>query len=150
LGKQNDNASANTKVEVTDIEKTGLLFPKGEKTTNTNFTGDVWIENLVDSDSLDDTRVGNVTFEPGARTNWHYHPGGQILLVIDGTGFYQEKGSVKRILYKGDVVKCPPDVPHWHGAGNNDGFIQVAITSSKKGPTAWLHPVTDEEYNSIK
>lgn len=91
--------------------------------------------------------VGNVSFEPNARTNWHLHPGGQILLVLDGTGYYQEKGSLKRVLRKGDVVKCPPNVPHWHGAVPNDSFIQLAITASQNGPTIWLQPVTDLEYN---
>ena len=92
--------------------------------------------------------LGNVTFEPGARTNWHFHPGGQILLVTGGAGYYQEKGSPKKLLRKGDVVKCPPDVPHWHGASRNQKFIQIAITNTQNGPTVWLQKVSDEEYYS--
>jgi quercetin dioxygenase-like cupin family protein/alkylhydroperoxidase/carboxymuconolactone decarboxylase family protein YurZ len=124
------------------------IFPKGQKITNDNFIGTAWLQPLVAGDSLNPTSVGNVTFEPGARTKWHLHPGGQILLATGGVGYYQEKGSPKRILRKGDVVKCPPSVPHWHGAGRDDEFIQVAITSAAKGATVWLQPVTDEEYNS--
>lgn len=125
----------------------GLVFPKGEQINNQNFTGTAWLQQLVLSDSLNAAQVGNVTFEPGARTKWHFHPGGQILLVMDGVGYYQEKGSPKKILRKGDVVKCPPNVPHWHGASPDAAFIQIAITNALKGTTAvWLQAVTDEEY----
>ncbi|MES2645325.1 MAG: cupin domain-containing protein [Bacteroidota bacterium] len=123
-----------------------LLFPKGEKITNGNFTGTAYLEILVAPDSLNPTSVGNVTFEAGARTKWHSHPGGQILLVTDGVGYYQEKGQVKKILRKGDVVKCAPNIAHWHGASTDTSFIQLAITSRVMGETLWLEPVTDEVY----
>ncbi|ALR30373.1 hypothetical protein ATE47_07485 [Chryseobacterium sp. IHB B 17019] len=67
--------------------------------------------------------MGNVTFEPGARTKWHLHPGGQIILVTGGVGYYQEKGQPKKILHKGDVIKCPPHVEHWHGASKDSYFV---------------------------
>ncbi|QNF33090.1 cupin domain-containing protein [Adhaeribacter swui] len=124
------------------------IFAKGEKITNSNFVGNAWLQPLVVSDSLNPTAVGNVTFEPGARTKWHLHPAGQILLATGGIGYYQEKGSPKRILRKGEVVKCPPNVAHWHGASPDQEFIQIAITSSHKGATVWLEPVTDEEYHA--
>ena len=92
-----------------------ILFPKGEKITNANFTGTAYLQMLIAADSLNLTSVGNVTFEPGARTKWHIHPGGQILLVTDGVGYYQEKGQPKKTLRKGDAIKCPPNIPHWHG-----------------------------------
>ena len=123
-----------------------LIFPKGEKITNSNFVGNAWLTNLVTGDSTNDNAVGSVTFEPGARTNWHFHPAGQIILAIGGVGYYQEKGSPKKILQKGDVVKCPPNIPHWHGASPDSVFIQIAITGRQNGPTAWLQAVTEEEY----
>jgi quercetin dioxygenase-like cupin family protein len=126
------------------------IFPKGEKITNDNFIGTAWLQQLVTSDSTNSIQVGNVTFEPGARTKWHSHPGGQILLATSGLGYYQEKDSAKRLLRKGDVVKCPPNVPHWHGASIDTEFIQVAITNAANGATVWLHPVSDEEYNGLK
>jgi quercetin dioxygenase-like cupin family protein len=126
------------------------IFPKGQKITNDNFIGTAWLQQLVVSDPTNSIQVGNVTFEPGARTKWHLHPGGQILLATGGVGYYQEKGSPKRILRKGDVVKCPPNVPHWHGASSDAGFIQIAITDAAKGATEWLQPVTDEEYHASK
>ena len=122
------------------------VFPKGEKITNANFKGTAYLKMLMEADSLNPTTVGNVTFEPGARTKWHLHPGGQILLVMDGVGYYQENGHPKKILRKGDVIKCPPNVPHWHGASADTTFVQVALTNRHLGATVWLEEVTEEEY----
>ncbi len=122
------------------------VFAKGEKITNDNFTGNVWLNNLILPDSLNQNAVGSVTFEPGARTRWHTHPAGQIILAIDGIGYYQERGSPKVIVKKGDVVKCPANIPHWHGASADNEFVQVAITGRENGETVWLEEVTDEEY----
>jgi len=134
--------------EKRDIQQsaTNSVFPKGTKITNNNFTGTAYLETLINADSLNPTSVGNVTFEPGARTKWHLHPGGQILLVIDGVGYYQEKGQAKKVLRKGDVIKCPTNVAHWHGASADTGFVQVAITNRHLGETVWLQEVTDDEY----
>lgn len=123
------------------------IFPLGAKVTGSNFKGTVYLKNLIDADTNNPTAVGSVTFEPGARTNWHQHPGGQILLVIDGIGYYQEKGQVKKVVRKGEVVKCQPNIPHWHGASADATFVQVAITNRHLGETIWMHEVTDEEYN---
>jgi len=125
---------------------TSSVFPRGNKITSNNFTGTAYLKNLMDADSLNPTSVGNVTFEPGARTKWHKHPGGQILLVMDGVGYYQEQGQSKKILRKGDVIKCPLNVPHWHGASVDTAFVQVAITNRHLGETVWLNEVTEDEY----
>ncbi|OLY90592.1 Cupin domain-containing protein [Cnuella takakiae] len=123
------------------------VFPTGNKITNNNFTGTAYLQSLIEADSLNAISVGNVTFTPGARSKWHLHPAGQILLVTDGVGYYQERGQPKKILRKGDVVKCPPNTPHWHGASATEGFVQVAITSREKGETVWMEAVTDAEYH---
>jgi quercetin dioxygenase-like cupin family protein len=122
------------------------IFPKGARITNNNFKGTAYLKMLMDADSLNPTSVGNVTFEPGARTRWHVHPGGQILLVIDGVGYYQEEGQAKQTLRKGDVIKCPVNVPHWHGASAHTAFVQLAITNRHLGETVWLHEVSEQEY----
>src|SRR5512133_3599190 len=126
-------------------------FPKGDKITNNNFTGTAWLQMLVNNDSTYNTSIGNVSFEPGARTNWHKHPGGQILLITDGKGYYQEKGKPVQLLHKGDIVKIPPFAEHWHGATADIGLTHIAIsTNLQSGSVVWLQPVTDEEYNSIE
>lgn len=128
-------------------KSTNLIFPKGKKITNDNFTGTVYLHSLIESDSINPNNVGIVTFEPGARSKWHLHPAGQILLAIEGVGYYQEKGQSKRELHKGDVIKCPPNIPHWHGASADTSFVQIAITGRERGPTVWLETVSDYEYN---
>lgn len=128
-------------------QKTTLIFPKGKKITNDNFTGVAYLQMLIDADSLNSISIGNVTFEPGARSKWHTHPAGQILLVTDGVGYYQEKGQSKKILRKGDVIKCPPNIAHWHGASADTAFVQLAITGREKGETIWLEAVSDKEYH---
>lgn len=143
-------AACNNNQEMEDTEQGEFVFPRGEKITNANFTGTVYLQMLIDADSLNSISVGNVTFEPGARSKWHTHPAGQILLAIDGMGYYQEKGKPKQILRKGEAIKCPPNVPHWHGASADTAFIQVAITGREKGETVWLEAVTDEEYHNNK
>lgn len=132
-------------------QNTETIFPKGEKITNNYFSGTAWLQMLVNNDSTYNTSIGNVTFEPGARTNWHKHPGGQILLVTDGTGYYQERGKPAQVIRKGDVVKIPLDTEHWHGAAPNNSLSHIAISpNTEKGSVIWLQPVTDEEYSQAK
>jgi quercetin dioxygenase-like cupin family protein len=127
------------------------IFPLGEKAPADRFTGAVWIHPMVSPADQLDCIIANVTFEPGARTNWHIHPGGQVLLVTDGVGFYQEKGKAGHLIHKGDVIKCSPGVEHWHGAVPDSGLTHIAIvTKSDQGDTKWLEKVSDEQYRSFK
>ena len=123
--------------------------PKGERAPADYFTGTTWVKMLVTADDIFNTSVANVTFEPGARNNWHTHPGGQILIVTDGVGYYQEKGKPIQLLHKGDVIKILPGVVHWHGASPDSEMTHLAINSNtQKGIVEWLQKVTDEEYSS--
>jgi 4-carboxymuconolactone decarboxylase len=125
------------------------IFPKGERTNPGYFTGTAWLNSLVPKDETGNYTVGSVQFEPGARTNWHTHPAGQILLVTNGKGYYQEKGKPSRVITTGDVVVIPSHIEHWHGAAKDSGLTHIAITNNIKGVAVdWLAPVTDEEYKS--
>jgi len=124
-------------------------FAKGDKVTNDNFIGTVWLNYLAETDTVHNVNIGSVTFEPGARTNWHSHKGGQILLVTEGKGLYQERGKPVETIEKGDVVKCPPNIEHWHGATPAESMTHIAIgTNTNIGGAVWLKPVSDEEYNA--
>ena len=123
------------------------IFPSGDKIEGGNFEGTVWVKRLLPADSAFNAALGNVIFEPQARSKWHKHPGGQTLIGLDGMGYYQEKGKPLQILRKGDVVRCPPDIEHWHGASHDSWFVQLAITPEHpEGRVIWLHEVTKEEY----
>ena len=126
------------------------IFPKGDKASPDYFTGTAWVKILVPKDETGTYSIGNVVFEPGCRNNWHTHAAGQILLVTEGKGWYQEKGKQARSITKGDVVVIPSNLEHWHGAAKDSRLTHIAITNSKDGGVKWLQPVTDEEYNSIQ
>ena len=126
------------------------IFPKGEKASSSYFTGTAWVNMLVPQDETGSYAIGNVIFEPGCRNNWHKHPAGQILLITNGKGYYQEKGKPARLLTKGDVVVIPSHAEHWHGAAHDCSLTHIVVTNnSKQGAVEWLVPVTDEEYYSI-
>lgn len=126
-------------------------FPRGEKVTGNNFNGAAWVHSIVTRDSVFNTSMATVTFEPGARTNWHKHPSGQILVITEGTAYYQEKGKPRQTLSKGQVVKCPPGVVHWHGATRNGPMTHLGISPNlEMGQVIWLEKVSDEEYEGAK
>lgn len=124
---------------------------KGVKGSPEYFVGTVWVKTLASDNEQMHCTVLDVTFEPGARNNWHKHPGGQVLIVTEGTGYYQEKGKPIQLLHKGDAVTILPDVEHWHGASPDSVFTHIAINPNlEKGAAEWLQPVSEEEYNSFK
>lgn len=111
------------------------------------FIGQSYLKNLVSADDNVNVNVGNVTFEPGCRNDWHIHHNGyQILLVTGGEGWYQEDGKPAQLLHPGDVVTIHDGVKHWHGATKDSWFSHVAITT---GTSEWLEPVSDAAYDAL-
>jgi len=133
------------------MEHETAIFPKGEQASADYFTGTAWVNIMVPQDETGTYAVGNVLFEPGCRNNWHTHPAGQILLVTDGIGYYQERGKPARRITRGDVVVIPSGVEHWHGAAQQTSLTHIVVTNnSAGGPVKWLAPVTDDEYRTIQ
>lgn len=134
-----------------DEKELQTIFSKGELGPAENFTGNAWNIGLVSNDTMYNTVVGNVYFEPGARSNWHTHPAGQILIITDGIGYHQIKGEARQTIKKGDVIKCPPNTMHWHGASQGKGMLQMYILpNTEKGIVKWLQTVSDEEYGNAE
>ena len=124
---------------------------KGMKMSSEWFIGNVYANMLIEKSDDLNAIIGQVSFEAKARTNWHKHSTGQILIVTDGVGYYQERGKPIQIINKGDVVKIPKDTEHWHGASNESFMEHIAIVPDRNVEiTEWLNPVTDEEYNLVK
>ena len=123
----------------------GNVFEIGEPNTAfaQYFIGQSYLKMLT----TERVGVGNVTFEPGCRNNWHSHSQGQILIITGGAGYYQEKGKPARRLKEGDIVEIPPDAVHWHGAAPDSWFSHLAVECNPQtNKNTWLEPVSDEEY----
>lgn len=137
------------KVETNVSDESLAIFPKGQKGPDRFFTGNAYNYDLLPPDSSLTTIVGNVYFEPGARSNWHSHPAGQILVITNGVGYHQIEGQPIEVMKKGDVVTCPPNTKHWHGASADSALHQMyIIPNTEKGIVEWMEPVTDEQYQN--
>ena len=126
-----------------------IMFPIGEPNTAyaKYFIGKSYLQPL----NNEQVNIANVTFEPKCRNNWHiHHKSGQILMCVEGRGWYQEWGKTARELHPGDVVNIPSEVKHWHGAAKDSWFTHIAMSVPVEGAsTEWLEQVSDEEYNKL-
>lgn len=136
--------------DTSSLNSSDSLFGLGEenKKFEKYFIGKSYLKPL----NIKGVGVYNVTFEPGARNNWHiHHKGGQILLCTDGIGYYQEEGQKVRVLHPGDVCYIAPEVKHWHGATKDYWFTHVAIEIPHEcASNEWLNPVLDEDYLKLE
>ncbi|PYE30125.1 quercetin dioxygenase-like cupin family protein [Rhizobium sp. PP-CC-3G-465] len=127
------------------------IFPAGSRASargpKANFTGSVVVDMLYRNNAHTANSGALVTFEPGARSAWHTHPAGQILIVTSGAGWVQEEGGEKRRIRPGDVIWMPPGTKHWHGATDKNGMSHIAVSNVKDGKAVdWMEKVTDEQY----
>ncbi len=133
----------------------GGLFGQGEENVayQKYFTGKSYLKPLTDSTKT--ISVANVTFEPGCRNNWHIHHaktgGGQILICVEGEGWYQREGEKPQSLHPGDVITIPANVKHWHGAKKDSWFSHLAIEiPGEETSNEWLNAISNEDYNKLK
>jgi 4-carboxymuconolactone decarboxylase len=143
---------AQGRTEVTINAQTMVIARGGSRNVRpgpeANFTGEVRVEMLFEALDPSHTSGGSVTFEPGARTAWHSHPRGQILIVTAGTGRVQRWGDVIEEIRSGDVVRIPAAEKHWHGASPHASMTHIAITEHRDGTAVqWMEKVSDEQYN---
>ena len=137
-------------------ETHGGMFGMGEPNTAyaKYFVGNSYLKPLTKpGESV--VSIANVTFEPKCRNNWHIHKstfgGGQILVCVEGEGYYQEEGKPAQKLHPGDVVVIPANVKHWHGATADSWFSHLAVeVPGENTSNEWLEPVSDEEYQKLK
>ena len=132
--------------------RNSAIFPLGEENTAyaQYFVGTSYLNML----STQGVVIGNVTFEPGCRNNWHVHHaksgGGQILVCVAGRGYYQEWGKEAIEMKPGDVINIPAGVKHWHGAAPDSWFSHLAVeVPAEEGSNEWMEPVSDEDYGKL-
>ena len=133
----------------------GGFFGLGEPNTTFSqyFTGNSYLKPLTNPKETN-VFIANVTFEPKCRNNWHIHHsskgGGQILICVDGEGWYQEEGKEAVSLEPGMVITIPANVKHWHGAKEGSWFSHIAVeVPGEETSNEWCEPVTDEEYSKL-
>ncbi len=114
------------------------------------FTGQAWIDPFhLEAQAPSVLTSAKVTFEPGARTHWHTHPRGQLLVVTSGKGWTQLENGKKITINEGDTVWCPPDHRHWHGATSTTSMSHIAIQEKLDGSNVqWMEAVSDQDYLS--
>ena len=140
--------------EAAESEGHGGLFGLGEPNDAfaQYFIGQSYLKQVSPADGY--LAIHNVTFEPGCRNNWHVHHatkgGGQVLICVEGEGWYQEEGKPAQSLKPGDVVEIPANVKHWHGAKKDCWFSHLAFGfPGENCSNEWLEPVDDEQYNAL-
>lgn len=141
--------------DVSEAEEHGGFFGLGQENTGyaKYFIGKSYLNPLTDPAKT--VFIANVTFEPGCRNNWHVHHaskgGGQLLICVDGEGWYQEAGKPAQSLKPGNIVTIPAEVKHWHGAKKGSWFSHLAVeVPGENTSNEWLEPVTDEAYAQLE
>ncbi len=138
-------ASASVAAQELEIKRNGSR-PSNKGPAET-FTGAVRVDPLFAAQDPSRTSGGSVTFEPGARSAWHTHPRGQILIVTAGSGWVQRWDGARQEMKPGDVIWIPPGVKHWHGATTTTAVTHFAIQEHEDGKVVdWLEKVSDEQY----
>ena len=130
----------------TDYVVTSFM-DEGTKAPNTHHLGEAWLNFLIQADESFDYNITQATFSPNSTLDWHKHMTPQVIIIIEGEGYYQERGKEAIILKKGDVVKCEKDTEHWHTSTAENKVSYIAIYGSE--PTVWTEKVTREYYDSI-
>jgi 4-carboxymuconolactone decarboxylase len=133
--------------------QTAVITRGGSRAVRTappeNFTGSVRVEMLFEALDPSHASGGSVTFEPRARTAWHSHPRGQILIVTAGTGRIQLWGGRMEEIRTGDVVRIPAGQKHWHGASPQASMTHIALTEHRDGSAVeWMEKVSDDQYDA--
>ena len=123
-------------------------FNINNKAPNTHYIGNAWLKRLIEADEDFYYNLTQATFQSDSTLDWHKHSTGQVLIIIDGEGYYQEKGKEVIVLKKGDIIKCDKNVEHWHSSTPNKDVSYIAIYGNSE--TIWTEKLSKENYDRIK
>ena len=121
---------------------------EGPKAPNTHYIGEAWLNNVLQGDAELNFNITKATFRKNSTLDWHKHSTPQVLIVVDGEGYYQERGKDAIIIKKGDVIRCGKDTEHWHTASMENPITYLALYDGSK-PTVWTEQLTQEYYDSV-
>jgi quercetin dioxygenase-like cupin family protein len=121
---------------------------QGPKAPNTHYIGEAWLNGVLQSDGDFSYNITKATFKANSTLDWHKHGSVQVLIIVDGEGYYQEKGKEPVIMKKGDIIKCSKDTEHWHASSKEKDVTYLAIYGGAQ-PTVWTEKLSQEYYDGI-
>ncbi|MDC6351313.1 cupin domain-containing protein [Zeaxanthinibacter sp. PT1] len=131
-----------------DEYKISSYKDKGNKAPNIHYIGEAWLNGILRADDETDFNITKATFKANSTLDWHKHSSAQVLIYIDGEGYYQEKGKDPVILKAGDVIRCKKDTEHWHSSTKENDVTYLAIYGGEQ-PTTWTEVLSQEYYDSV-
>jgi quercetin dioxygenase-like cupin family protein len=121
---------------------------EGNRAPNTHYIGDAYLNRLLDSDGELPYNITKATFKANSTLDWHYHASTQVLIVVEGEGYYQERGKDPILMKTGDVIRCPRQTEHWHSSSKDSDVTYLALYGGTT-PTTWTEVVTQEYYDEV-
>ncbi|MCL6274299.1 cupin domain-containing protein [Muricauda sp. 2012CJ35-5] len=121
---------------------------EGTKAPNTHYLGEAWLNAIIHDDADLGYSITKATFKANSTLDWHKHSSPQVLIIIEGEAYYQERGKRAIVLKEGDIIKCQSDIEHWHSSTKNSNVTYLALYGGDK-PTIWTEVLTREYYNKV-
>jgi quercetin dioxygenase-like cupin family protein len=121
---------------------------EGRKAPNTHYIGEAWLNAIIHDDAELGYNITKATFKANSTLDWHKHSSAQVLIIVDGEAYYQEKGIEPVILKTGDIIKCEKDIEHWHSSTKSSDVTYLALYGGGQ-PTTWTEVVTQEYYDEV-
>ena len=121
---------------------------EGTKAPNTHYIGEAWLNAIIHNDAELGYNITKATFKANSTLDWHKHSSAQVLIIVDGEAYYQERGKEPVILKEGDVIKCQKDIEHWHSSTKFNAVTYLAFYSGET-PTIWTEVLTQEYYDKV-
>jgi len=121
---------------------------EGEKAPNTHYIGEAWLSAIIHDDTELGYNITKATFKANSTLDWHKHSSAQVLIIVDGEAYYQEKGKSPIILKAGDIIKCEKDIEHWHSSTKNNDVTYLALYAGGE-PTTWTEVLTQDYYDQV-
>lgn len=128
--------------------KVSSYLTQGTKAPNTHYIGEAWLNAIIHDDGELGYNITKATFKANSTLDWHKHSSAQVLIIVEGEAYYQERGKEPMILKTGDVIKCEKDIEHWHSSTKFDDVTYLALYGGEQ-PTTWTEVVTQEYYDEI-
>ena len=121
---------------------------EGIKAPNTHYIGEAWLNSLLRADEEINYNITKATFKANSTLDWHKHGTPQVLIIVEGEGYYQERGKDPIRMKEGDVIRCDKETEHWHASSKESDVTYLAIYGGTQ-PTTWTEVLSQDYYDSV-